>query len=207
MPRKASHASDRESEEAQPAWQAAAQRRSQQQLAARERVFPVRCPQPGCRGPGVGVAEGMALLTEPADRDKLQMWHSYTQEDPPVENLPLSALGRLQPPTGGRVPPALLINGYRFLVVAAADALERGDGPGHVAVARMRQHGRWVIERALRRAALMAPPPPPLRRLAPPSDEFDDALNAFQEAVAAPAAGGVQGMFDQFDRMMEEAPA
>ncbi|GLC44635.1 hypothetical protein PLESTB_001328000 [Pleodorina starrii] len=43
------------------------------QLAAREKVFPVRCPQPNCRGPGVSVAEGLTLLNTAEDREKLTM--------------------------------------------------------------------------------------------------------------------------------------
>ncbi|GLI62782.1 hypothetical protein VaNZ11_005529 [Volvox africanus] len=43
------------------------------QLAAREKVFPVRCPQPHCRGTGVSVAEGLQLLDTAEDRDKLMM--------------------------------------------------------------------------------------------------------------------------------------
>ncbi|GIL69384.1 hypothetical protein Vretimale_13512 [Volvox reticuliferus] len=43
------------------------------QLAAREKVFPVRCPQPDCRGTGVSVAEGLQLLDTAEDRDKLIM--------------------------------------------------------------------------------------------------------------------------------------
>ncbi|KXZ50787.1 hypothetical protein GPECTOR_15g472 [Gonium pectorale] len=42
------------------------------QLAAREKVFPVRCPQPDCTGSGVTVPEGLSLLEGPEDREKLE---------------------------------------------------------------------------------------------------------------------------------------